>query len=115
VLRVWAAGATGWDVSDMGSLLRVGSQLEDLNEMRRSGWPGDHGRAERSVIARIGRALWTLREVRPGSGPYLRRLAECDWSEGAPPSESRRQRCYRHRCGSVPGPNRSTCRTVLVL
>lgn len=58
--------------------------------MRRSGPQDDHGRAARSIIARIDRAFTDLSEVRPGAGPYLRRLAECGWSEGMPPPESLR-------------------------
>ena len=45
----------------------------------------------RSVIARIDGAFAELPEVRPGTEPYLRRLAECGWSEGVPPRESLRQ------------------------
>jgi hypothetical protein len=59
--------------------------------MRRSGRPDDHGRAARSIIARIDRAFTDLPEVRPGAGPYLRRLAECGWSEGMPSQESLRR------------------------
>ena len=61
-----------------------------LREPMRAGRHDDHGRAARSVIARIDRAFTDLPEVRPGAGPYLRRLAECGWSEGAPPPESLR-------------------------
>jgi hypothetical protein len=42
------------------------------------------------VIARIDQALADLPEIRPGAGPYLRRLAECGWAEGVPPLESLR-------------------------
>jgi hypothetical protein len=55
--------------------------------MRRPGRPDDHGPAARSVIARIDRALTDLPEVRPGAGPYRRRLAECGWSGGTPPPQ----------------------------
>lgn len=56
--------------------------------MRRPGRQDDHGPAARSIIARIDRAFTDLPEVRPGAGPYLRRLAECGWSGGtSPPQE----------------------------
>jgi len=55
--------------------------------MRRPGRQDDHDPAARSIIARIDRALTDLPEVRPGTGPYLRRLAECGWSGGTPPPE----------------------------
>jgi len=42
--------------------------------MRRPGGQDDHGPAASSVIARIDRAFTDLPEVRPGAGPYLRRL-----------------------------------------
>src|SRR2546429_8077477 len=59
--------------------------VKDLYDMRRPGRQDDHGPAARSIIARIDRALTDLPEVRPGAGPYLRRLAECGWSGGTPP------------------------------
>ena len=55
--------------------------------MRRPGHQDDHGPAARSIIARIDRAVTDLPEVRPGAGPYLRRLAECGWSGGTPPPQ----------------------------
>jgi hypothetical protein len=55
--------------------------------MRRPGRQDDHEQAARSIIARIDRAFTDLPEVRPGAGPYLRRLAECGWSGGTPPQE----------------------------
>jgi hypothetical protein len=42
------------------------------------------------VIARIDQAFVDLPEIRPGAGPYLRRLVECGWSEGAPSQGSLR-------------------------
>jgi len=59
--------------------------------MRRSGRQGDHGQVPGSVFARIGQAFIDLPEVRPGIEPYLRRLAECGWSEGMPPQAILRQ------------------------
>ena len=44
--------------------------------MRRPGRPDNHDPAARSVIARIDRAFTDLPEVRPGAGPYTRRLAD---------------------------------------
>ena len=43
--------------------------------------------AERSIITRIDRAFTDLPEVRPGTGPYMRRLAECGWSGSTPSQE----------------------------
>jgi hypothetical protein len=54
--------------------------------MRRSG-RGGHGHTARSLIARIDQAFLDLPEVRPGTGPYLRRLAEHGWSGGEPSRE----------------------------
>jgi hypothetical protein len=72
--------------------LRFGAfPVKDLNDMRRPGRQDDHDPAVRSVIARIDRAFTDLPEVRPGAGPYLRRVAECGWSGG------RRRRSY---CGT---------------
>jgi hypothetical protein len=59
--------------------------------MRRSGRRGAHGRADRSLIARIDQAFVDLPEIRPGTEPYLRRLAERGWSGGEPPQEPLRQ------------------------
>lgn len=55
--------------------------------MRRPGRQDDHGPAARSIIARIDRAFIDLPEVRPGAGPYLRRLTGCGWSGGTPAQE----------------------------
>jgi hypothetical protein len=55
--------------------------------MRRPGRRDGHERTARSIIDRIDRAFTGLPEVRPGAGPYLRRLAECGWSGGTPPQE----------------------------
>jgi len=55
--------------------------------MRRPGGQDDNGPAARSIIARIDQALTDLPEVRPGAGPYLRRLAECSWSGSTPPPQ----------------------------
>jgi hypothetical protein len=60
------------------------------NDMRRSGRPRDRGQATKSLITRIDQALVDLPEIRPGAGPYLRRLSECGWSDGEPPGESLR-------------------------
>lgn len=51
---------------------------------------GHPGRAARSLIARIDQAFAGLPQVRPGAGPYLRRLAERGWSGGEPPRDSLR-------------------------
>jgi hypothetical protein len=59
--------------------------------MRQSGRQGDQGQVAGSVIARIDQAFIDLPEVRPGIEPYLRRLAECGWSEGVPPQAILRQ------------------------
>ena len=44
----------------------------------------------RSLIARIDQAFVDLPGIRPGTGLYLRRLAERGWSGGEPPRESLR-------------------------
>jgi hypothetical protein len=59
--------------------------------MNRSGRHGDPGRAGRSLIARIDQAFVDLPEIRPGTDPYMRALAERGWSGGMPPQESVRQ------------------------
>jgi hypothetical protein len=59
--------------------------------MNRSGRHCDHGRAGRSLIARIDQAFVDLPEIRPGTDPYIRALAERGWSGGMPPQESVRQ------------------------
>ncbi|MGE5288292.1 MAG: hypothetical protein ACM3ML_14065 [Micromonosporaceae bacterium] len=43
------------------------------------------------MITRIDRAFIDVPEVRPGTEPYLRRLAERGWPGGVPPWESLRQ------------------------
>jgi len=74
--------------------------------MRQPGRQDDHCPAAWSIIARIDRALTDLPEVRPGAGPYLRRLAECGWSGGTQHPARSLSPCmvgaerviYRHCC-----------------
>ena len=69
-----AAGAT-WDP------LLASFPVEDLNDVRRSGRQGDHGRAARSVIARVDPDLY-----RPAGGRASRLdLVYAAWLSAAGP------------------------------
>jgi hypothetical protein len=55
--------------------------------MRRPGGQDDRGRLQDLSSPELTRAITDLPEVGPGAGPYLRRLAERDWSGGTPPPQ----------------------------